>query len=146
MRSNTENEENFLQMLRVTPLKQARARLVEAKEGRPVAACCLGVGMMMMPDTEVISISDSLSQIRYNKRGFSLLPSKALAKWLGYDAAERPSEWNPTVDWPDGLRTQGDMERYDADGELESYAEMNDSHQFTFAQIADVWAYFGVKP
>lgn len=132
------NEENFnawIQELRTTTKKQGKHLLKYVSvEGGETHYCCLGIGCELAGLEEEYNSYSGTSFFN----GYPTLAPPAFLRWLGLlDKTEDEVDIYP--DWPAGLSNE--YGRYASDL---SAAGMNDAG-FTFAQIADVFAYFGIR-
>lgn len=147
MAERTENFEKWLHELRTTSFGQARNHLFghlgNPSESDQVfdSACCLGIACM-------IALDDSKIE-RLQAAGVALAPIE-VGEWIGaLHPADigRYSEIDFYIDWPEDLADrEGDS--YDepaASSQCHSAASLNDNLCLTFAQIADVFDYFGIK-
>lgn len=134
------NEERLAQWiteLRTTEETQCKGQLHVDGDGY----CCLGIGYKLVPG---YSERDLLSK--------RLAPPSFLI-WLGFERVSSLDE-DVRIDWQDGLETQGQVSTYNDEdvygggvpytADMGGAAELNDS-DFTFKQIADVLAYFGIR-
>jgi hypothetical protein len=144
VRTSRRNFDRWLHELRTTPLAQCGQTLFDTgADGTITAACCLGIGTLLVPGVDArLSV------------GASFAPDN-FAVWLGIPGASgvRYDEGvNLIVDWPEHL-TLGYTEPHDDEHDSQfspysdaiSAAELNDEWNLTFAQIADVFDYFGER-
>lgn len=171
---NTGHVAEFVTLLRNTEAKQANGTLC-AKTEEGYAYCCLGLGSKYMGLTHetvmgraremqfILPVEDD------DDRTYSALPPSEFAEWLigpegvqqsledtyGEHAADvvlRDLAWDFAVDWPEGMVIiqrdyPDDEDWYEvsvAHGDITSLATLNDAG-FTFAQIADLVDYFGIR-
>lgn len=136
---NTEHFKAWIAALRSDRYGQCTGQLRDSD-----GYCCLGV----LADISPVPWSDEPSTDDVWVPGVDCedpgagTPGPGVMSWLDL-SAERG---DLTPDWPEGLMTQGD-ERGHITGYplyLLTATHMNDECRFTFAQIADVFEYFGV--
>lgn len=137
----------WIESLRHTNLEQANGTLLRATRYHIEAACCLGVGCLLVPHVNPFNLVGDA------------LPPHSFIEWLGLnldvegvvqsdgEQADLIPDWpaegltlrdlkNPTIEHPDG--------QFDPGVERTTAASLNDSWKLTFPQIADVFDYFGI--
>lgn len=102
-----------------------------------IGYCCLGIGYDMMEDKDP-------AYAEYLEPNRASYPPPEFLKWLGlrydYQSDDVVIDWPPDLIARPGEFDDGDpMEQH-----LPGGADLNDNG-FTFAQIADVLGYFGIK-
>lgn len=156
----TANFERWIAELRTTDLPQADGALARSndKDNEPVGYCCLGFGCVIAGvPFEVTEFPDEAEDgriavaVQYRFVGaLDLAPIDFIA-WLtetrvsDYYEEDRETSWDVWPEWGE----LGDLPQQNERGTTHPYrtigisgAGMNDSG-FTFAQIADVFDYFG---
>lgn len=136
---NIENVKKWTHQLRHSGLPQTNGELATQVEPETVAYCCLGV-VCIIPEVGVehqIAPIVEEPAVRHRFDGAVLdLPRRA-QDWLGVTRA------NPFIDWPAGLCDR-DGEPY-LNGDEATCAGVNDALGLSFAQIADLVDYFGIR-
>jgi hypothetical protein len=146
-----------VEALRSGEYKQVQGVLkkVEVKEPggdeihRVVGYCCMGVACELIPGIEATLLEDDEDEEYERPVYFDSnyeLPPAAFYRWLGLGDYDSDHVY---LDVPLDLRVQKDTTpAYLGDNEMlaisTNLANMNDGGEFTFAQIADCIAYFGV--
>lgn len=132
------NFRKWIAELRTTDKTQCKGQLHVEGDGY----CCLGIGYAMLPN-------HSPEELRHRR-----LAPPAFLRWLGFEHVSGLDE-DVQIDWLDNFETQGKRGIIEGSPEeldvgvpyskdMGGAAELNDEG-FTFAQIADVLNYFGVK-
>lgn len=130
------NQENFnawLEELRTTDKKQGREILKDADGGY----CCLGIGCVLM------GLEETVTEDGVKFDGVDLLAPPAFFEWLGV-SWPGPNDGTQADLWPDWGEVGTLLDREFDPIEHISASNLNDGG-FTFAQIADIFAYFGVQ-
>lgn len=138
---NHDNINKWVEFLRTTDLPQGQKRL-RSEEGY----CCLGIGCVV---AGIEAVSDFDRHAFGEHRCDSLAPYEFM-EWLGisYDPEYSDQEFDLVIDWPEEMTLR--VSRYSSSDIQAEYsgvwtlAKLNDSG-FTFAQIADVIEYFGIR-
>lgn len=156
------NEDHFaiwVHQMRTTTLPQARSHLAAPMGDGTVGYCCLGLGSLLVPNCAVVPVNFDV-EVPEHSHYFGTNGAEDLApiefiEWLLPEFADGGhTEFDLRPDWPEMGSTQGAAIYDPATGALDqvvgrmpfrevSAAKMNDDG-FTFAQIADVFAYFGI--
>lgn len=150
----SENFDKWIEVLRTTDLPQVTGslRAQRYEDGRgptDIGYCCLGVACTLLPEGG--ALLDNASTL-----GITLAPYPAV-EWLGLSnmvSDHRAETWENEragfdfyLDLPDTYLDRPDDNMASDEGypyEDITAAGMNDEG-FTFSQIADMFAYFGVK-
>lgn len=160
----------WVHQMRTTTLPQATGHLAAWVMGGPgaddqIGYCCLGLGSLLVPDCEVVRAGDGDGEENnagyFGRDGATDLAPIEFIQWLvpGYDNENNGHEFDLVPDWAlsPGVpaNTQGVKDTNVNTGEVQAEgrnrfplanitaAKMNDDG-FSFAQIADVFAYFGI--
>lgn len=141
-------------VLRSTPSPQVTGTLVDEvvdTSGHLVPGfCCLGIGQKVagIPLNHSEDPDPDEGERRWQFTEGDDLPSERFLRWLGVDRVEGFGDSDVDVDWPVELV---DREGYPylasnvSPGGGLTCASLNDTTKLTFAQIADVVDYFGVR-
>lgn len=132
----SENFELWLHELRTTDKKQCDGGLYDPEND---SYCCLGIGSALMGLEPVIDQEQPYALFG----GVSSLAPRVFIEWLlGRPVERKGSEFNLWPDWGE----LGDLQFADVFGTVGlgrlSASALNDAG-FTFAQIADIFDYFG---
>jgi hypothetical protein len=153
----TPNFEAWLRLLRTTEKPQAQSSLYlwstdEAKQGY----CCLGLGCLLVPGLTIEWLEEDYGPTDHGHGevegevyfgGITDLAPKAFIDWLGLPyAADNTTGYDVWPDYPDDFIfiNNGERTTFEFNPNHVSASGLNDGG-FTFAQIADVFDYFGVR-
>lgn len=141
-----ERTKAWTQELRTTDAGQATRVLERFEADGTVSRCCLGVGCRMVEDMPTERYEHEKGFITLFD-GNDVLPPEWWIDWLYGEEAEPGGSAlgrDLGVDWPEGLADR-DGYWFLKDEVIGTFAGLNDHSGLTFAQIADVVDYFGVR-
>jgi hypothetical protein len=147
------NIENFNQW--IARLRSGEVEQVQGRLGLGDRRCCLGVGSDLS-GCEVVEGSEG-ERLYGRARKDNLMPVETV-EWFGLEVPPIENVWSEGydprgfdlfVDWPEDMRFRAGKDYPTAeltadDADVASGATLNDS-PFTFAQIADIFAYWGCR-
>lgn len=136
---NKKNFDAWIEELRTTDKKQGKNVLKNTLPNDSVEYCCLGIGCELADIHEERPESWGPSSFA----GWDTLAPPEFLYWLGVWDGLNHDETDLYPDWGDVIGNLQDGDRNYL--RYLSAASMNDGGDFTFAQIADVFAYFGIR-
>lgn len=148
MSVNEENLALWLEALRSGKYEQTDSRLAVKYPDGPIRYCCLGVGCEVA-GVERIDVTDDegkpTGEYAFGKVQATDLAPLDFIEWLGLSPDATTGD--VFIDWPDeyALLSRQEQDSILLTRDSMSCANMNDSFDMSFEQIADMLAYFGVR-
>ena len=137
-----ENVQKWINEMRTTDKAQATHRLCILLTGGDRSYCCLGLGSELMGLTGSDGGGDA-GTLRYGAVATATMAPVEFLLWLGINTTTSVVEGDVFPDWGE----VGELETLSTNHKIGTLAAsgLND-RGFTFAQIADIFDYFGVDP
>lgn len=148
---NIENVKKWTNTLRTTEREQISHTLIgiDSETGEITGMCCLGIGEVECMGKTITTESIAGTYFpRVNGEARSNgLPGSGFARWLGASVlgSEDAAKSDVTIDTPGIFTVRAGEDLDDEEYSHVTASILNDEFHLTFAQIADMVDYFGVR-